>query len=55
MVDYTAELEKKVTGLTGRYCKIQSKGARKTVSFEFADDEDLEEILSLICKTDIKE
>lgn len=55
VVDYTAELEKKVTGLTGRYCKIQSKGARKTVSFEFADDEDLEEILSLICKTDIKE
>ena len=55
VVDYTAELEKKVTGLTGRYCKIQSKGARKTVSFEFADDEDLEELLSLICKTDIKE
>lgn len=55
VVDYTAELEKKVTGLTGRYCKIQSKGARKTVSFEFADDEDLEEILSLICKVDIKE
>ncbi len=55
VVDYTAELEKKVTGLTGRYCKIQTKGARKTVSFEFADDGDLEELLALVCGTDIKE
>ncbi len=55
VVDYTAELEKKVTGLTGRYCKIQTKGARKTVSFEFADDGDLEELLTLVCGTDIKE
>lgn len=54
-VDYTAELEKKVTSLTGRYCKIQTKGQRKTVSFEFADDGDLIDLLEMICGKDIKE
>lgn len=52
-VDYVAELEKKVTGLTGRYCKIQTKGARKTVSIEYGGEGDLEKILSLLCGKDI--
>ena len=54
-VDYTAELEKKVTGLTGRYCKIQTKGARKTVTIEFDGDDDLGELLSLICGKNVYE
>ena len=52
-VDYVAELEKKVTGLTGRYCKIQTKGQRKTVSIEYGGDGDLEKLLSNLCGKDI--
>lgn len=52
-VDYVAELEKKVTGLTGRYCKIQTKGQRKTVSIEYGGDGDLEKLLSVLCGKDI--
>ena len=52
-VDYVAELEKKVTGLTGRYCKIQTKGQRKTVSIEYGGDGDLEKLLSILCGKDI--
>ncbi len=54
-VDYTAELEKKVTGLTGRYCKISTKGARKTVSIEFDGEDDLQSLLSLICGKNVYE
>lgn len=52
-VDYVAELEKKVTGLTGRYCKIQTKGQRKTVSIEYGGEGDLEKLLSILCGKDI--
>ena len=52
-VDYVAELEKKVTGLTGRYCKIQTKGQRKPVSIEYGGDGDLEKLLSILCGKDI--
>ena len=51
--DYVSELEKKVTGLTGRYCKIQPKGQRKTVSIEYGGDGDLEKLLSILCGKDI--
>ncbi|MBQ8474619.1 MAG: ParB/RepB/Spo0J family partition protein [Clostridia bacterium] len=54
-VDYIAELEKKVTGITGRYCKIQTKGARTTVTLEYGGDGDLEALLSKICGVDITE
>ncbi len=52
-VDYVAELEKKVTSITGRYCKIQTKGARKTVSIEYGGEGDLEKLLSILCGEDI--
>ncbi len=52
-VDYVAELEKKVTGLTGRYCKIQTKGQRKTISIEYGGEGDLEKLLSILCGKDI--
>lgn len=54
-VDYIAELEKKVTDITGRYCKIQTKGPRTTVSLEYGGDGDLEALLSQICGVDITE
>ena len=54
-VDYVAELEKKFTGLSGRYCKIKTKGARKTVTIEYGGDGDLEALLSAICGSKITE
>ena len=54
-VDYVAELEKKVTGLSGRYCKISTKGSRKTVTIEYGGDGDLEALLSAICGAKITE
>ncbi len=54
-VDYVAELEKRVTGLSGRYCKIKTKGARKTVTIEYSGEGDLEALLSAICGSKITE
>jgi len=54
-VDYVAELEKKVTGLCGRYCRISSKGSRKTVTIEYGGEGDLEALLSDICGAKTKE
>lgn len=54
-VDYVAELERRVTGLSGRYCKITSKGRRKTVTVEYNTEDDLEELLGLICGSKVTE
>lgn len=54
-VDYVAELERRVTGLSGRYCKITSKGRRKTVTVEYNTEDDLEELLEVICGAKITE
>lgn len=54
-VDYVAELEKRVTGLSGRYCKITAKGSRKTVTVEYSGEDDLEALLAAICGSKITE
>ena len=54
-VNYVSELEKKVTGMCGRYCKINAKGKRKTVTIEYSDDSDLEILLKTLCGTEITE
>ncbi|MBE6714635.1 MAG: ParB/RepB/Spo0J family partition protein [Ruminococcaceae bacterium] len=54
-VNYVAELEKKVTDLSGRYCKIATKGKRKTITVEYSGDGDLEALLSAICGAKITE
>ena len=54
-VDYTNELERRVTDLCGRYCRITSKGRRKTVTVEYGGEDDLEELLSAICGKNITE
>lgn len=54
-VDYVAELEKKVRDLSGRYCKIQTKGKKKTVTVEYGGEGDLEALLSAICGEKITE
>jgi len=54
-VNYLAELEHKVTGLTGRWCRISTKGGRKTISIEFSDETDLETLLETVCGRKITE
>ena len=54
-MDYVAELERRVTGLSGRYCKIAARGQRKTVTVEYDDENDLEALLGAICGKSIGE
>ena len=54
-VNYVAELEHKVTEITGRWCRIAAKGGRKTLSIEFSDENDLESLLETVCGKKITE
>ena len=53
-VDYNAELENKITSMTGRRVKIVSGRGRKVLQIEFADNGDLEELLEKLCGTKIE-
>lgn len=55
IVDYAKDLERRAMTLTGKMIKIKNKGKVKTVEIEYADNEDLEEILIKICGKDIAE
>lgn len=48
-VDYCAELEKKVADVIGRRVKITAKGASKRIEISFSSNEDLEELLKMLC------
>lgn len=48
-VDYGADLERRVKDVIGRNVRIVTKGQNKKLEISFASDEDLEELLKLIC------
>lgn len=48
-VDYCAELEKRIEDVIGRHVKITSKGQNKKLEISFASNEDLEELLKMLC------
>lgn len=48
-VDYTAELENKITSVTGRRVHIVAGKGRKLIQIEFTDNDDLEEIVEKLC------
>jgi hypothetical protein len=48
-VDYCADLERKVRDVIGRNVRIVAKGQNKKLEISFASNEDLEELLKLIC------
>ena len=48
-VNYCAELEKKVEDVIGRKVKITAKGSSKRIEISFSSNEDLEELLKMIC------
>lgn len=52
LVDYFRELELKVQSQLGRKVKIDGKGRKKTITLSYEDNEDLDEILTLLCGKD---
>lgn len=52
---YMKDLEKKVMEKLGRKAKINQTGKKKTLELTFDNDDDLEELLTLICGKDIFE
>ena len=48
-VDYFRELEIRVQSQLGRKVKIEEKGKKKTVTLYYEDNEDLDEILKVLC------
>ena len=55
IVDYYRELELRVQSHLGRKVKIEGKGRKKTVTLTYEDNEDLDEILKLLCGEDFLE
>ena len=52
LVAYFHELEIRVQSHLGRKVKIDGKGRKKTITLSYEDNEDLDEILSLLCGKD---
>lgn len=49
LVDYFRELELRVQSHLGRKVKIDGRGRKKTVTLSYEDNEDLDELLALLC------
>ena len=49
LVDYFRELELRVQSHLGRKVKIEDKGRKKTITLTYEDNEDLDDILKLLC------
>ena len=52
LVDYFRDLEIRVQSHLGRKVKIDGKGRKKTITLSYEDNEDLDEILKLLCGSD---
>jgi len=50
--DYFHELEIRVQSHLGRKVRIDGKGRKKTITLSYEDNEDLDEILKLLCGED---
>lgn len=52
IVDYFRELEIRVQSHLGRRVKIDGKGRKKSITLSYEDNEDLDELLELLCGKD---
>lgn len=52
LVDYTREIELRIQRHLGRKAKIKDSGKKKTLTLFYEDNEDLDELLKLICGAD---
>ena len=55
VINYYREMERKMLAHLGRQVKISEKGKKKTVTLFYEDNEDLDELLKLICGDDFLE
>lgn len=53
VIDYTKELERRMTARMGRRILIKNKGKAKKIEIEYQDNEDLESLINLICGSNI--
>lgn len=53
LVDYTAELAKKMTSRLGRKVVISGKGKKRRLEISFSDDNELEELVNKLCGENI--
>jgi hypothetical protein len=51
-VDYFREMELRIQRQIGRKVKIEDKGKKKTLTLFYEDNEDLDDLLKLICGND---
>ena len=51
-LDYTRELERSVQKKLGRPVKIVQKGENSTINIGFTDNQDLENVLKILCGDD---
>jgi len=49
LVDYFRDMELRVQSKLGRQVKIEEKGRKKTITLFYEDNEDLDDILTLLC------
>jgi ParB family chromosome partitioning protein len=52
IVDYFRELELRMQSSLGRRVEIKGKGRKKTITLTYEDNEDLDEIIKLLCGPD---
>ena len=52
LVDYFRDVEERVQARLGRQVKIEEKGKKKTITLFYEDNEDLDDILALLCGKD---
>lgn len=55
IVDYFRELELRMQSSLGRRVEIKGKGRKKTITLTYEDNEDLDEIIKLLCGPDFLE
>ncbi len=55
VLDYKADLEQRVTKKLGRRAKLSGRGKSKRIELYYEDENDLEEILSVLCGKDFFE
>ncbi|MBQ7475753.1 MAG: ParB/RepB/Spo0J family partition protein [Clostridia bacterium] len=48
-IDYLGDLERKVTEILGRRCRISRRPGKHTVSFDYTDADDLDALLTGLC------
>ncbi|MBR5516159.1 MAG: ParB/RepB/Spo0J family partition protein [Clostridia bacterium] len=53
VIDYTKELERRMSARMGRRISIKNKGKAKKIEIEYQDNEDLETLINLICGSNI--